>query len=86
MNNYIVIMNEFMISAAVIAGPPLLIATVVGFTLSVFQAITSIQDQTLSQTAKIISITAALFFLSFLLVAPLYHSTLKLFETFHLVI
>lgn len=86
MNELILVMNEFLISAAILAGPPLAIATVIGFSLAIFQALTSIQDQTLTQTTKIIAISATLFMMSYALASPLYHSTLKLFDTFHLIL
>lgn len=86
MNNLIIAMNDFLLAAVVIAGPPLAIATVIGFILSVFQALTSIQDQTLTQTTKIVAISATLFLMSYILVAPLYHATLKLFGTFYLLV
>lgn len=72
----------FVSNTMILAGVPLLVATLVGLVVSIFQAVTQIQDQTLSQTAKIIAI--ALVFLSFggALVSPLLTLSNDLFINF----
>jgi type III secretion protein N (ATPase) len=67
---------------AVLAGVPLAVATVVGLVVSFLQAITQIQDQTLSQTAKMVAIAATFIAMGGFLIAPLIEATVLLFDTF----
>ena len=73
---------SFMVDVAILAGVPLAIATLSGFLVSFLQAITQIQDQTLSQTVKITAIALTLLFFGTMLTGPLLVSTQTLFDTF----
>jgi len=57
------LMNHATSIAAYVGLPTLLTALVVGVTISIFQAITQIQEMTLTFVPKIISIGAILYFL-----------------------
>lgn len=48
--------REAMIVAAMLAGPPLVLGLVVGLAVSIFQATTQIQEQTLTFVPKIIAV------------------------------
>ncbi len=72
----------FMIDIVILAGVPLGVATVCGLFISVFQAVTQIQDQTLSQTVKIVAIVAVLLVFGGVLVSPLVNSTTNVFNEF----
>ena len=72
----------FVMNTAIIAGTPLLVATVVGLIVSIFQAITQIQDQTLSQTVKIFAIGFVFLAFGGALVSPLIVISAELFDTF----
>lgn len=72
----------FMTDAAFLAGVPLAVATVVGVTVSFFQAITQIQDQTFSQTVKIGAIGAMLLVFGLTLVTPLAIRSEQLYSEF----
>lgn len=72
----------FMTSVAVLAGFPLAVATVVGLIISFFQAITQIQDQTLSQTVKIAAIAGTFLIMGGALMAPLIEASVNVFDTF----
>ena len=72
----------FMMNVALLAGVPLAVATLIGLTVSIFQAVTQIQDQTLSQTVKIVAIVMVLLGFGNLLVAPLMQSSAQLFDEF----
>ncbi|MEM6943010.1 MAG: flagellar biosynthetic protein FliQ [Pseudomonadota bacterium] len=72
----------FMADVALLAGAPLAVATVIGLIVSVLQALTQIQDQTLSQTIKITAIVATLFFFGAILTAPLINSSRMVFDNF----
>lgn len=75
----------FMTAVAVLAGVPLAVATVVGLVISFLQAITQIQDQTLSSTVKIVAIAATFLVIGGALVSPLVEGTILLFDTFWMV-
>lgn len=75
----------FLVAVAVLAGVPLAVATVVGLIISFLQAITQIQDQTLSSTVKIVAIAATFMAIGGVLIAPLYEATVLLFDTFWMV-
>ena len=72
----------FMLNVVLLAGVPLAVATVAGLTVSIFQAVTQIQDQTLSQTVKIIAISVVLLVFGGALVGPLLQNTHELFSNF----
>jgi flagellar biosynthetic protein FliQ len=58
--------RELLLTAFVIAGPVLLVGLVVGVGVSLFQALTSVQEQTLSLVPKML----AVFLVALLLLAP----------------
>lgn len=68
----------------ILAGFPLVIATILAFVISLIQAVTQIQDQTLSQTIKIGAITFIFIAAGSGLVAPLMSSTQQVFDNFHI--
>ena len=72
----------FLLDAILLAGVPLAAATAVGFIISFLQAVTQIQDQSMSQTAKISAIVFVLAFFGVSLAAPLVARTELLFSQF----
>ncbi|MDX5360208.1 MAG: flagellar biosynthetic protein FliQ [Alphaproteobacteria bacterium] len=71
---------------ALYAGPPLLIATGVGFIIALFQALTQIQDQMLPQAVKLLAVGLSLLYLGAQLSRPLVDLTVEVFRDFpHLV-
>ena len=73
---------SFMMNTVTLAGIPLAVATGCGLLVAFFQAITQIQDQTLSQTVKITAIVIVLLSFGGLLVSPLLNTTIMLFAEF----
>ena len=65
-----------------IAAPLLLIGMVVGLIISIFQATTSIQEQTLSFVPKIVAILGALVLLGPWIMASMVQFTVRLFGRF----
>ncbi|MGN0306540.1 MAG: flagellar biosynthesis protein FliQ [Lachnospiraceae bacterium] len=57
------IVNRALYTICVTAAPVLLVSLVVGLLISIFQTVTSIQEQTLTFVPKILSIFIALIFL-----------------------
>jgi type III secretory pathway component EscS len=72
----------FTADAMILTAVPLAAATVVGLLVSILQAVTQIQDQTLAQTAKMAAIGVTLALFGGVLVAPLISSSVQLFDTF----
>ena len=62
-----------------LAGAPLLVSLFVGLLVSVFQAATQIQEQTLSFVPKLLAIFALWFFFGEQLIAPLFLFTKEAF-------
>ena len=72
----------FLWAVAILAGVPLAVATVIGLVISFFQAVTQIQDQTLSQTVKIAAIALTFLAMGGTLMAPLVEASVSVFDTF----
>ena len=58
--------REFLVTTILISGPILLVGLVVGIAVSLFQALTSMQEQTMSLIPKML----AILFVTLLLLAP----------------
>jgi len=58
--------RELLVTSLVLAGPVLLVGMVVGVAVSLFQALTSVQEQTMSMVPKML----AVILVSLLLLAP----------------
>ena len=58
--------RDLLLTVVVIAGPILFVGLVVGVMVSLFQALTSVQEQTLSLVPKMIAVIG----MTFLLLAP----------------
>ncbi|MGY1639144.1 flagellar biosynthesis protein FliQ [Geodermatophilus sp. SYSU D00742] len=69
-----------MLVAAKVAAPVLLTALLVGFLISLFQAATQIQEQTLSFVPKIIAVAIALLVTGNWVLAEMVSYTQSLFE------
>jgi type III secretion protein S len=62
--------------------PPILVAAVVGTLFSLFQALTQIQEQTLSFAIKLISVMATLALTARWIGGEIYNFTVSVFELF----
>ena len=62
-DDVVIITREALYTICITAAPVLLVSLVVGLIVSIFQTVTSIQEQTLTFVPKIISIFAALLIL-----------------------
>ena len=76
------ITNEGLLMIMIVCGPPILISMVVGLTISLFQAITQIQEATLTFVPKMIVIFGTLAALGPWLGSILLRFALKCFEGF----
>jgi flagellar biosynthesis protein FliQ len=75
--------REVLLTTVILAGPILLVGLVVGVGVSLFQALTSVQEQTLSLIPKMLAVMGV----SLLLLVPslviLRDYTLRVFERLH---
>lgn len=62
--------------------PVLLVSLIVGLVVSIFQTVTSIQEQTLTFVPKIVSIFVALIFLGSWMMTTMVEYTVQLWSTF----
>ncbi len=72
----------FMMDIVLLAGVPLAVATASGLLFSMLQAVTQVQDQTLSQTVKIAAIVTVLLAFGGVLITPLFQNTVRVFDEF----
>ncbi len=73
------IVSEALWTILKVAGPMLLFGLVVGVIISVFQAVTSIQEQTLAFVPKIVAIFVAMIFFGPWMLSTLVDFTTNLF-------
>jgi type III secretion protein S len=64
--------------------PPILVATIVGMAVSLLQALTQIQEQTLGFAVKLIAVTATLLLSAHFIGGELFNFANNLFENFAL--
>lgn len=74
------ILQEGILQVIYIAGPVLLVALVVGLIIAVFQAITSIQEQTLTFVPKILAILGMIALLGSWMMSTLSEYVIRLFN------
>jgi flagellar biosynthetic protein FliQ len=60
MHNLTYVIQQALILVLVVSGPPIVLALIIGFVVSVFQAATQIQEQTLSFAPKLVIIFGVL--------------------------
>lgn len=66
--------------------PPILVASVVGTLFSLFQALTQIQEQTLSFAIKLIAVGITLFLTARWVGGEIFNYTVSLFDAFPLLV
>jgi len=74
------LLRKLLTEAVVVATPFLLTALVVGLLISVFQTVTSIQEQTLSFVPKALAVVALLFIILPWLIRTLMDFTIGMFD------
>jgi len=74
--------NEALLMVCIVCGPPILISMIVGLIISLFQAVTQIQEQTLTFVPKMIVIFGVLAALGPWLGGTLLQFALSCFEGF----
>jgi type III secretion protein S len=65
-----------------LSGPPIVVASVVGVAVSLIQALTQIQEQTLGFALKLIAVVITIFATSGWLGAMIFEYSVAIFDTF----
>ena len=74
--------QQALILTVLVSGPPILAALVVGLALAVVQALTQVQEQTLSMAFKILAVFGTLYLLGYWMAAQMLRFTSLIFENF----
>lgn len=74
--------TESMMLVMVLSMPPIIVASVVGVVVSLIQALTQIQEQTLSFAVKLIAVALTIVAMAGILGSELLNYTIKLFDDF----
>jgi flagellar biosynthetic protein FliQ len=83
LDNYIIkVTNEALILVLVLSGPPILVSMVVGLAISVFQAVTQIQEQTLSMVPKLFTVFITLAIAGYWMMSLMVRFSQNLFSNF----
>jgi type III secretion protein S len=72
--------SEALLLTLVLSMPPIVVATVVGIIVSLIQAMTQIQEQTLSFAIKLICVSLVILATGHWLGGELYRYTLRIFD------
>lgn len=73
---------QALILVAILSAPPILISTLLGLVVAIFQAATQIQEQTLSFTIKLTSVLVTLFIMGDFLGAQILQYAHTIFTSF----
>jgi type III secretion protein S len=74
--------TESMVLVMVLSLPPILVASVVGIAVSLLQALTQVQEQTISFAIKLIAVAVTIAAMAGLLGSELMNFAIKLFDDF----
>lgn len=80
------ILREAVYTTIVCAAPMLIVAMVVGLVISIFQATTQINEQTLAYAPKVVGVLAALVLFSGMITGRLMDFTTSLFDSINTII
>lgn len=83
---FIAMAKEALFLVLILTAPPVLAALVVGLVISILQATTQIQEQTLTFVPKLVTVLAVLAFMGAQMMEQLITFTSKLFERFPFVV
>lgn len=74
--------TQSMMLVMLLSLPPILVASVVGIGISLIQALTQVQEQTVSFAIKLIAVAATIAAMSSMLGSEMMNYTLRLFDDF----
>jgi len=74
--------SRALVLVLMLSGPPIIVASVVGVAVSLIQALTQIQEQTLSFAIKLIAVVITIFATSGWLGGMIFEYSVAIFDTF----
>lgn len=74
--------SRALVLVLILSGPPIVVASVVGVAVSLIQALTQIQEQTLSFAIKLIAVVVVIFATSAWLGGMIFEYSVAIFDTF----
>lgn len=75
-------LTESMLLVLILSMPPIIVASVVGIAVSLLQALTQVQEQTVSFAIKLIAVAVTIALMAGMLGAEMVNFTTKLFTDF----
>jgi flagellar biosynthetic protein FliQ len=78
--------KEALKTALLVAGPALIVSLVVGLSISVFQVVTSLQDQTIAFVPKVIAVMLVVAISFPWMLSVMLHFTSQMFTDFNAVV
>lgn len=82
MNQLVYVTQEALFLVLIASAPPILLSLIVGFLISVFQATTQIQEQTLTFAPKVVVVFGVLAMMGSWIGSQLLRFTFRLFDQF----
>lgn len=79
---FVAVAKQALFLSLILTGPPILVAMLVGLTISILQATTQIQEQTLTFVPKLFAIAASLALAGPWMLAQLISFTASIYESF----
>lgn len=80
METFVVVSKQALYLALILTGPPVLVAMLVGLVISLVQATTQIQEQTLTFVPKLVAITVTIALTGPWIMGQLIQFSINLFE------
>lgn len=80
METFVVISKQALYLALILTGPPVLVAMLVGLVISLIQATTQVQEQTLTFVPKLVAITVTIALTGPWIMRQLIQFSINLFE------
>jgi type III secretion HrpO family protein len=74
--------SRALVLVLILSGPPIVVASVVGVVVSLIQALTQIQEQTLSFALKLIAVAVTIFATASWLGSVIFEYSVMIFDTF----
>ena len=74
--------SEAMLLVMILSMPPIIVASVVGVVVSLLQALTQVQEQTLSFAIKLVAVAVTLAAMAGILGSEMLNYTIELFDSF----
>lgn len=74
--------SEAMLLVMILSMPPIVVASVVGVVISLLQALTQVQEQTLSFAVKLVAVAVTIAVMAGFLGSQMLNFTLKVFDDF----